>query len=375
VGDLKKSHLQRFLGTWLYTIFIVMDIKKFFYILLHWEKWHYHLKYIPLYPAWVWYCFKARSWCWFTPSNPTLTFGGFEGESKREMYNQLPPLSYPKSIYISPSQSFTEAEEFVTHNNFKYPFAVKPDTGMMGFMFRKIENTEQFKQYHETMPVDYIVQELIQYPLEVSVFYYRFPSESKGTITGFIKKEMLEVQGDGKSTLWNLILQHPRARFRLDEMRSKHESRLNDVIPGGEIFRLSWAGNLSRGGRLISLEHEKDERLLKIFDNLSHYTKYFYYGRYDIKCLSVEDLKQGKNFCILEYNGCGAEPHHIYGNGNTLFQAYKIVLHHWKVLYKISKYNNSKGVKYWKYRDGFKFLRDAKKHFKVLKKLDAEFEI
>jgi hypothetical protein len=352
-----------------------MDVKKFFYILIHWEKWHYHLKYIPLYPAWLWYCFKARSWCWFTPSNPTLTFGGFEGERKREMYNQLPPLSYPKSIYISPSQSFTEVEKFVAENNFIYPFAVKPDAGMMGFMFRKIENAEQFKQYHETIPVDYIVQELIQYPLEVSVFYYRFPNESKGTITGFIKKEMLEVQGDGKSTLWNLMAQHPRACFRLDEMRSKHESRLNDVIPAGEIFRLSWAGNLSRGGRLISLAHEKDERLLKVFDNLSHYTKHFYYGRYDIKCLSVEDLKQGKNFCILEYNGCGAEPHHIYGNGNTLFQAYKIVLDHWHVLYKISRYNNSKGIKYWKYRDGFKFLREAKRHFRVLKKLDAEFEI
>ena len=80
-------------------------------------------------------------------------------------------------------------------------------------------------------------------------------------------------------------------------------------------------------------------------------------------------------FCILEYNGCGAEPHHIYGNGNTLCQAYKIVLHHWHVLYKISKYNNSKGIKYWNYRDGFKFLREAKRHFRVLKKLDAGFEI
>ena len=358
-----------------YTIFIEMDLKKFLYIAAHWEKWHYHLKYIPLYPAWLWYCIKARSLCWFTPSNPTLTFGGFEGESKREMYIQLPPLSYPKSIYISPSLSFSEVEILIDQNGFGYPFAVKPDTGMMGFMFRKIDNAHQLKQYHKAMPADYIVQDLITYPVEVSVFYYRLPNEEKGTITGFIKKEMLEVVGDGKTTLWNLILQHSSARFRLDEMRSKHESRLNDIIPEGEIFRLSWAGNLSRGGRLISLEHEKDERLLKVFDDISHYAKHFYYGRYDIKCLSIEDLKQGKNFCILEYNGCGAEPHHIYGNGNTLLQAYKIVLHHWNTLYKISKYNNNTGIRYWKYKDGFKFLKEAKKHFRVLKKLDAEFEL
>jgi hypothetical protein len=108
-------------------------------------------------------------------------------------------------------------------------------------------------------------------------------------------------------------------------------------------YCLSNALNLSRGGKLISLAHEKDERLLKVFDDLSHYTNHFYYGRYDIKCASVEDLKEGKNFYILEYNGCGAEPHHIYGDGNTLLQAYAILLQHWKVLYRISKYNHTHG--------------------------------
>ena len=103
--------------------------------------------------------------------------------------------------------------------------------------------------------------------------------------------------------------------------------------PPGEIYILSYALNLSRGGKLVSLAHEKDDRLLKVFDELSHYTKYFYYGRYDIKCSSIEDLKEGKNFSILEYNGSGAEPHHAYGNGNTLWQAHKIFLHHWKILY------------------------------------------
>jgi hypothetical protein len=122
---------------------------------------------------------------------------------------------------------------------------------------------------------------------------------------------------------------------------------------------------------LISLAHEKDDRLLKVFDDLSHYTKHFYYGRYDIKCNSIEDLKNGK-FSILEYNGSGAEPHHIYGAGNTLLQAYKIILHHWKVLYKISKYNHQQGIPYWKFTEGYKFLKAAKKHFKMLRQLDPE---
>lgn len=337
-----------------------MKVKKFLYRLTHWETWHYLAKYIPIMPVWLWYCLRARSFWFFMPSNPTLTFGGFEGETKKEMFDQLPPHSYPKSVYITPSMDYTAIEKLVELNKFDFPLAVKPNVGMMGFMFRKIDSLEKLRQYHQKMPADYIIQDLANYPLEVSVFYYRFPDQQKGTITGFLKKEFLQVAGDGKSTLLELINNYPRVQFRLEEMKSKHSSRLNDIIPAGEVYCLSNALNLSRGGKLISLKHEKDEKLLKVFDDLSHYTNHFYYGRYDIKCASVEDLKEGKNFYILEYNGCGAEPHHIYGDGNNLLQAYKILLQHWNVLYRISKYNHSRGADRWGFLRGWQYLRAAK---------------
>ena len=161
----------------------------------------------------------------------------------------------------------------------------------------------------------------------------------------------------------------------MEEMKLKHADRLKDVLPKGEVFCLSPALNLSRGGKLINLEFEKDERLLRVFDELSHYSKSFYYGRYDIKCMSIEELKEGKNFSILEYNGSGAEPHHVYGNGNSLFKAYQILLHHWKVLYQISALNHKKGIAYWGFIRGIKYSRIAKKHFKMLSQLDGSFQI
>lgn len=350
-------------------------MNKTIYRLTHWETWHYLAKYIPLFPAWLWYCLRSGSFWFFTPSNPTLTFGGFEGEPKREMYRQLPPSTYPKSIYISPLLSFEEVVKLIAENEFDYPFAVKPDVGMMGFMFRKIETVDQFKHYHSVMTVDYIIQQLVDYPLELSVFYYRFPGQRKGTITGFLKKEFLEVIGDGQSTLLELMEAYPRVRFRLEEMKAKHQNRLKEKLPLGEVFCLSPALNLSRGGRLVSLAHEKDERLLQVFDDLSHHSGHFYYGRYDLKCLSIEDLKKGKNFSILEYNGCGAEPHHIYGDGNSLLQAYKILLHHWDVLYRISRQNHKNGIPFWEYKKGLNHLKKAKKHFRMLKRLDSQTQL
>ena len=207
-------------------------------------------------------------------------------------------------------------------------------------------------------------------PVEVSVFYYRHPTQQKGVITGFIQKELLEVYGDGKSTLWELICNHPRAKHRLEEMKHRHEHRLDRIFPDGQHFYLSYAGNHNRGARFINLEKEIDDRLLKVFDDLSHYTDKFYYGRYDIKCMSIEDLKNGKNFSILEFNGCGAEPNHIYDANMKLGKAYREILKHWKALYEISKYNHENGTPYWSYKKGRKFLKDAQRHFKMLEKFD-----
>ena len=110
--------------------------------------------------------------------------------------------------------------------------------------------------------------------------------------------------------------------------------------------------------------------MFRVFDDLSHYTDKFYYGRYDIKAASIEDLKKGKNFQVLEFNGCGAEPNHIYDCNMSLWKAYGVILHHWKILYKISLYNHRNGTPYWPFKKGLNYLRDARRHFKMLAKYD-----
>lgn len=351
-------------------------VKQLWFSLTHWEQWHYNVKYALLSPVWIWYSLRARSFYFFSPANPTLTFGGFEGGPKKEIYALLPKETYPNSIYIDPAWTLQQAETLMVENGLTFPVAVKPNIGMMGLMFRKIDNTKELSLYHQMMTEEYIIQELIDYPIEVSVFYYRLPNQQKGTITGFVKKEALEVMGDGRSTLETLLqgLTH-RPGFTYEEWANKHQNRLPEVIPEGEIFKLSWVANLSRGARLVSLENEKNEKLLAVFDHLSHKAKHLYYGRYDIKCQSVEDLKQGKNFSILEFNGTGAEPHHMYGNGNSFFQAVRIIIHHWHMLFTIAKYHNRLGVRYRTLTEGIQFTKRANKHFKKLRELDIKMPV
>ena len=340
--------------------------------LKNWEAWPFNLIYAPLAPMWVWYMIKSKAVWFFTPSNPKLTFGGLEGEPKREMYDLLPLHLYPITINILPKISFEEVISAVIKSKITYPLIVKPEVGGQGILFRKIDTESELSHYHSKMKFEYIVQEMVHYPMEVSVFHIRYPNKTKGEITGFLHKVPLQVLGDGKSTLLQLLLKHPKGASRLQELKPKHEAKWNTVLATGEKYVLSYAANHNRGAHFKDLKNEIDETLLAVFDKLSIQINDFFYGRYDILCTSVADLKAGKNFSILEYNGCGAEPNHIYDTGYTLIGAYKEILKHWKKLYEISSLNANNGTEPWPFIKGLKFRRWTTKLFKEMKKIDEE---
>ena len=289
------------------------------------------------------------------------------------MYEQLPEELFPKTGYIPVSTSGEEAIEIARRMDFVYPIAVKPDVGMQGMMFRKIDNEEELLRYHRHCPADYLIQDLVDLPVEYSVFHIRYPDQEKGMITGLIEKVYLQVLGDGHSTLEQLIEKHPKACFRIDEMRKKHGGKFTEVIAAGQPFYLSIAGNHNRGARFINLHKEIDQRLCNVFDDISNRSGSFYYGRYDLKCTSLEDLKNGLNISILEYNGAGAEPNHIYDCNMTYWRALKVIAFHWKHLYRIGKINNQKGVRYWGFFEGRSYLANARAFFAVLNKYDLSF--
>lgn len=321
----------------------------------------------------MYYIIKSRQIWFFSTVNPTLKFAGFEGEDKKEMYEQLPKELYPKTIFVAPNSSFEHLKAAIAAEELHYPFIAKPDVGMHAMMFRKIDSEAELLRYHNFATFEYMVQSLVDMPLEFSVFHIRYPDEKKGIITGFIQKDYLAVTGDGVSTLHELIMAHPKAKHRAAEMEKRHSKQLEKVIAEGEKFLLSIAGNHNRGARFINLQHEIDEQLTRVFDKLSLHSTHFYYGRYDLKCTSVEDVKAGKNICILEFNGTGAEPNHIYDCGMSYGKALKTIALHWKHMYHIGKINYKKGVPYWSYKRGRQHLKEARAFFKMLKQYDLEF--
>src|SRR5690242_10895586 len=338
----------------------------------NWEQWPFPILYAPVAPAWLWYIIRSRAVWFFTPSNPKLTFGGLDGEPKKEMHDLLPPEFCPDYFNVKPSEDFSCVLDKLENTGISFPLIVKPEIGGKGILFRKIEDEGQLKEYHTKIPVEYFIQEFINYPMEVSIFYYRYPNEKKGNITGFLQKVPMRVTGDGVHNLGELLLKNLKTKKRLAELKKKHEINFNKVIPDGEIYHLSHAGNHNRGADFFDLSKEINDDLVRLLDNISHRINDFFYGRYDIMCNSIEELKQGTNFVILEYNGCGAEPNHFYDTGYTLIGAWKEILKHWKILFEISRYNHQQGVSYWPLKKGMRFRRQTKKYYKLINKADKE---
>jgi hypothetical protein len=110
-------------------------------------------------------------------------------------------------------------------------------------------------------------QELIDLPVELS-FFITASHTTKRNYQRLIQKELLEVYGDGRSTLWELILQHPRAKYRLEEMKHRHEHRLDRVLKKDQHFYLSLMQAITTAAQVYRLHHLADEKLHKVFDDI-----------------------------------------------------------------------------------------------------------
>jgi hypothetical protein len=90
------------------------------------------------------------------------------------------------------------------------------------------------------------------------------------------------------------------------------------------------------------------------------------YGRLDIRYESWEALERGENFSIIELNGAGSDPTHIFDRRHSVFWAWREMCRHWRIMYDISLANNARGVPYLTFRDGIKMFQDQSAHIRSL---------
>ncbi|SMC63244.1 hypothetical protein SAMN06296427_10526 [Moheibacter sediminis] len=282
--------------------------------------------YAPFVTYWWWNSLKSNSLFYFCKVNPGIKFGGFTEYSKFDILKQISPEFVPKTDFISNKTDFKNLWEF--------PFVVKPDIGERGVNVEVIHSVNDWINYPSQENL--IIQEFIDFPFEFGVFYAKMPNENSGEILSITGKEFLQLESDGILTLRNFIAENTRAFFRKDYLLKKFENELDIVHPKGTKILLEPVGNHNRGTMFYDASDLISEKLTQKINEISEGIDRFYYGRFDVKAKSIEDLKNGK-FIILEINGANSEATHIYDPKYSLIQAYKEARRHLDIQFQIAR--------------------------------------
>jgi len=307
---------------------------------LHWEHWPLLMFYIPNIPYAFVHGIVARNLVFYTAVNPGIKNSGIGSESKFKTLQILPKKYIPKSVLHRENQDVEITLKYMKEEGIDFPLIVKPDVGFRGLLVKKIENKGDLIKYIHKYPISMIIQEFLTHPNECGIFYYRHPNEKIGKISSITLKEFLTIEGDGESTIKELVYSNERAFLYYDLIKDDPLITWSEIPENGERIKLSSIGNHSKGTRFINGNHLINEQLENSLNELNHKVNGWFYGRLDVKYSTLEDLYKG-NFKILELNGILAEPTHIYDASKmNYWKALKTIRTHWKQLYKIARYNH-----------------------------------
>ncbi|MBC7950137.1 MAG: NRDE family protein [Chitinophagaceae bacterium] len=333
----------------------------------HWEYWPFHLVYFPVYIYWMWLSIKARSFFFFSMANPLIKNAGFLLESKKQIYDLMPAGCYPAGILCRIGITQNELQRVLSDKKLTFPMIAKPDIGQRGVQVKLLHSMADLYAYSASMKVDFLLQEYVDYPNEIGIFYYRIPGEPSGRISGIVGKEFVTVIGDGISKIEELLMKEKRYVLQLVALRKTYGDSLHTVLPIGVKHKLVPYGNHSRGARFTDQTKQANVALNNTIDRLCQCIPEFYYGRLDVKFNSWEELEAGKEFSIIELNGAGSEPTHIYDPSHSIFFAWREIIVHLNILYRISRINaKRKGKHFMSTRQGWTMLKDNAAYLKLL---------
>ncbi len=314
-----------------------------------WEFWPAWLFYIPVGVYYAWLAIRHRSLTVPTSANPGIATGGFVGESKLEILDQLRRRSpqFTAEAFLIDGPTTTDRllclHRICCQQKIALPFILKPDVGQRGNGVRLIRSMRAALEYLQSVDAPVIVQRYVAGPREAGVFYYRFPHESRGHIFAITEKIFPTITGDGIHTVEELIRTDLRAALMARTYLRRFASRRDEVLMPGEMLKLVETGNHAQGCIFLDGSHLHTEALERAIDQISQRLTGFFIGRYDIRYENDEELKQGRNFQIIELNGATSEATSIYDPRNSLFSAYRTLFQQWRLVFAIGAINRANG--------------------------------
>jgi hypothetical protein len=330
--------------------------------LLRWEFWPPYVFYPPVIAYVVYLGIRFRSFTLFTAANPAMPAGGFVGESKHEILRNLKRAgrALPCSTVLrmgEPADRVERAKAFMEKHQLSFPVVLKPDVGQRGSGVVIVRSSQQLQEYLGQVTSPTILQEYVP-GKEFGVFYVRYPGDVDGRVFSVTEKRMPVVIGDGCRTLEELILADDRAVCMADFYLRKTSQRAREVPRSGENVQLVEIGTHCRGAIFLDGSYAITPALRETIQRIADSFDGFFFGRFDIRVPSVEDLMAGRSLKVIELNGVTSEATHIYDPKLSLFNAYRVLFEQWRIAFEIGQRNRERGARVSSVRGLLKMIRD-----------------
>lgn len=312
-----------------------------------WEFWPAWLLYAPV-VLWVLaLAIRYRGFDVVAAANPGIANGGLAGESKFDIQRRLPAEWAIPAVRLVPGPARQRAgalDEAMAARGWRFPVALKPDVGQRGDGVRRIVDRAQAMHYLATVAEAVMAQPWSDTPFEAGLYYARTPGADRGRLLSITDKRFAEVVGDGISTLEQLIRRHPRCRLQAATFLARHAASRATVPPRGERVQLGVVGNHKQGTLFLDGRRLWTEALEQRVDAIARSIPGFFIGRFDVRYRDVEQLRAGKGLEIVELNGVGAEPTHIYDPHGSLLGAWRALFRHWSMVFAVGAANRRSGA-------------------------------
>jgi hypothetical protein len=301
-------------------------------------KW---LNLIPMVSQWLWLSLLYRSASLPTTVNPAILAGGLVGEGKLDYFETMGPHALAHtaaftSIVNQGPAGMSAALAAMSAAGLAYPIIAKPDIGWCGFGVRLVRNDVELKAYLCLFPRGerIILQRFVSHEGEAGLYYVRRPGETKGRLSGILLRHFPRVQGDGASSIADLIAANPRlCRLGRDGL-SEPCCDVADIPAAGKIVRLSTIGSTRVGGLYEDATPIITAGMTDALDAIAQDMTDFHVGRFDVRYDTLDLLRAGE-FTIIEVNGAGSEAVHAWDPKFTLREAYAIVFAKQRMLFEI----------------------------------------
>jgi hypothetical protein len=337
-----------------------LNRKPWFIRLMNKEYWNANIYIAPVVVYVAYLAAKARSPLFFTAANPAIPTGGMVGEDKADISNWIPPQYRPKNCTIAASDSMENIKISLEKAHLQFPLIIKPAVGCRGLMVKKVENLSEIMEHILRFPTNFLIEEYIDYAVEAAVLYWKNPETGESGIQSIAGKKFLSVLGDGKQSVECLLLQNPRGILQMERLKIEKPALLKQIPRMDEKIIVEPIGNHCKGTKFLDYNQLITPEMVLSFDKIQADLPGIYLFRLDLKVPSILDLQAGKNIKILEINGVGSDPAHIFDPNTRFFEIWAAYFRLWKKIYEVSTALHRQGVPYMTLKEYRTFAKKQK---------------